>query len=519
MKNYVQWMDEDGFYVRSKWDHEKQDWGKGGKVILEKVQRDILSEAIRFNENGKLAYETVLYSCIKKSGKTAIAASVAAWYAEESEPGTEIYIIANTKEQGVGRVFQDLEFHFKECIKEGRFSDDKKSPSFVNILGARIEMANGSYIQVLSQSFKASAGSRHSLTLWDELWGSVTELDRRLWDEMTPIPTVKNSLRFISTYAGFENESDLLWSLYLAGVGTEEHDKGKGFQIESLKEYPCYKNGNMFTYWDHEPRMPWQTEEYYEAQMQSERPSAFARLHMNKWVSSRETFIPAEWWDSAEKAYTADGQMWSDHPFKFWPLTMGVDAGITQDCTAITLVGYDAQRAKLGLVYHKIWTPSPGQPVDLDAVELRIMELYNSFQVVSIVYDPTHLMQMMSRLKNRGLPVRSFEQNQTNMVMASQLLFDLLRNRNLEAYPSDDLKKHIRMAVAEATPRGFRIVKDKVSKRHHVDGAIALAMSAYDAVSNGGVDISVPVRLVSPFSDMTAIKKQDESYIPFALRN
>lgn len=512
-------MDNEGFWVRENWSPDIEDWGDTGKMILQPVQRAILSEAIGFDERGKLKYETVVYSTIKKSGKTAVAASVGAWYAEEGKPGTEIYIIANSREQGVGRVFQDMVFHFEKRIEEGIYSKDKRKANYCNIMQYRIEFSNGTYIQVLSQSFKSSAGSRHSLTLWDELWGATTEPDRRLWDEMTPIPTVSNSLRFISSYAGFENESDLLWSIYLQGVGVEENDNGKGELIKSLDPYPCYKNGKQFTYWDHDPRMPWQTDEYYEAQMLSERPAAFARLHLNKWVSSQETFISVEWWDSAAKAYPSDALLWENHPFKYWPVTMAVDAGVMQDCTAVVLVGYDAVRAKLGLVTHKIWTPTEGHPVDLDEVELRIVELYNILNVVSIRYDSTHLMQMMNRLKNKGLPTVPFDQSQTSMVKASQLLFDLLRNRNLEAYPADDLRKHLQMAVAETSNRGFRIVKGKVSKRHHVDGAVALAMAAYDAVENGGVDISIPVKLESPFSDMTVLKNTNQSHIPFALRD
>src|SRR5512138_303280 len=162
MKSYIDWMDSDGFWVRSVWDDEKADWGESGKVRLQPEQRAIMSEALRFDERGKLAYETILYSCIKKSGKTALAASVGAWYAEEGRPGTEIYIIANTREQGVGRVFHDLEYHFKQRIAEGIFTEDRKKPNYISINRDRIEFGSGTYIQVLSQSFKASAGSRHA---------------------------------------------------------------------------------------------------------------------------------------------------------------------------------------------------------------------------------------------------------------------------------------------------------------------------------------------------------------------
>jgi hypothetical protein len=107
------------------------------------------------------------------------------------------------------------------------------------------------------------------------------------------------------------------------------------------------------------------------------------------------------------------------------------------------------------------------------------------------------------------------------MVAASQLLYDLLRMKNLEAYPAHDLRSHIQMAVAKTTSRGFRIVKDIDMKRvHKIDGAIALAMACHAAIESGGVDTSVPVRITSPFADMSVWKDEDEAQkrLPWPLR-
>ena len=102
------------------------------------------------------------------------------------------------------------------------------------------------------------------------------------------------------------------------------------------------------------------------------------------------------------------------------------------------------------------------------------------------------------------------------MLGASQLLFDLFKNKNLEAYPDDVLRRHIQMAVAEAGPRGFRIKKMKVSNRHHIDGAVALAMACYEAVSSGGVDISIPVIIGNPYSANK--HRPEDNVLPFPLR-
>ncbi len=520
MLNFLEWSDTKGFWVRETWDDAKKKWVGTGKMPLFTNQRRILEKCLTFDENGELPYETVLYSATKKSGKTTIAAAVGAWYMEESRAGTEVYVLANSQEHAEGRVMRDIQYHFQKRIEEGVYSDNPKSPLYCKMTQYRVELANGSFIQVLSQSFKSIAGSRHSLTLWDELWGATSEFDRRVWDEMTPIPTVNNSLRFISTYAGFENESDLLWELYLRGVGKEEHEAGRGVKIDGIEDQPCWENGNLFTYWTHDATMPWQTEKYLQAQMESERPAAFLRLHLNQWVTSHESFIPIEWFDHAAQSYHAPINIWAEHPFRDWPLVIGVDAGLKRDSTALVAVGYDAKRGKVGIAYHKIWTPGKDDQIDLDVtVEKELLELYNRYKVVSIVYDPTHLIQTMLRLKGKGLPTHDFQQTQPNMIAASQLLFDLLKNKNLEAYPDDTLRRHIQMAVAESNSRGFRIVKTKTSSKHHIDGSIALAMACHEAVSSGGVDLSIPVIIRSPYPDMAKLAQEANKDIPFPLRN
>lgn len=521
MRGYIDWLDSDGFWIRNTWDEEKQKMlGGGGKLILRPHHRRILGHALRLNEEGELSYETVLFSCIKKSGKTAISASIAAWYAECSLSGTEIFVIANTQESGMGLAFSDLRLHFEH-------QKDVFGPNFCSITKDRIDFPNGTFIQVLAQSYKGVAGSRHSLTVWDELWGYTSELDRRVWDELVPIPTVSNSLRFISTYAGFENSSDLLWEKYIFGVGPDEHKDGQGKPVAGLEDletedHPaCWENGNQFTYWDHEPRMPWQTEKYYEDQKANERPASYIRFHTNHWVTTHEEFMPISWFDRATEVYKGSAEIWSEHPYKRFPITIAIDAGIKHDSTALVGIAYDAAEAKVSLVFHKIWTPTDNEQVDLDAtVSSELLSLQKKYTIASVVYDKTHLIQTMLQLKRAGLPVREFEQTHSLMTAASQLMFEMFKNNQVEAYKDEELRRHIQMAVAEMGSRGFRLVKTSKSQRNNIDGAIAMAMAIYEAVQNGGVDISQPIRLESPFSDRSRWRNQtNEPELPFPLRS
>ncbi|MFB3092734.1 MAG: hypothetical protein ACE1ZD_05970, partial [Dehalococcoidia bacterium] len=71
-------------------------------------QREILRLAFTFDNKGRLLYDTVLYSCPKKSGKTTINAAMTLWWAFTQEAPNEILIIANDLEQAQGRVFKAL---------------------------------------------------------------------------------------------------------------------------------------------------------------------------------------------------------------------------------------------------------------------------------------------------------------------------------------------------------------------------------------------------------------------------
>jgi hypothetical protein len=346
--------------------------------------------------------------------------------------------------------------------------------------------------------------------------GNTSERSRRTWDEMTPIPTVPRSLRFISTYAGFENESDLLREMYLQGVGPDEHDDGRGSRIDEIKDLPCWENGNLFTYWDHEPSMPWQTDEYYQNQLESNRPAAYLRLHMNQWVTTHEEFIPIEWWDRSAQSYEGPVNLWSEHPMRTFPITIGIDAGIKRDSTALVGVAYDAKRGKIGVVFHKIWVPTENSPIDLErTVESELLSLYNKYNIVSIVCDPTQLHQTITKFKRKGYPIKEYPQSEARMVEASQTLYDTMRNSSFETYQDEEFRKHIQMSEAKTTTRGFRIVKPKISRKHHVDAAIALAMAVRTSVTSGGVDISIPVIIPNPYEDEKDI---DEFDIPFPLR-
>src|SRR6267378_2143870 len=72
-------------------------------------QREILRLAFAFDSEGRLPYDTILYSCIKKSGKTTLNGAITLAWGFTQEAPNEILILANDLEQTLARVFLTME--------------------------------------------------------------------------------------------------------------------------------------------------------------------------------------------------------------------------------------------------------------------------------------------------------------------------------------------------------------------------------------------------------------------------
>jgi phage terminase large subunit-like protein len=81
----------------------------GQPFTLVDHQREVLRLAFAFDEDGRLPYDTILYSCIKKSGKTTLNGALTLAWGFTQEAANEILILANDLEQTLARVFRAME--------------------------------------------------------------------------------------------------------------------------------------------------------------------------------------------------------------------------------------------------------------------------------------------------------------------------------------------------------------------------------------------------------------------------
>lgn len=433
----------------------------GQPFTLYPAEEAFLREGLRLTPDGRLPYAELVYSAPKKSGKTTLAAIVLI-YVTTVLGGryAEGYCCANDSDQAQGRVFQAAE-------RILRFSVFRKLIKFTDY---RLTFdTTGSTIQALANDFSGNAGANPTITVFDELWGYVSERSTRAWDEMVPPPTRRVATRLTVTYAGFEGESTLLEALYKRGLKGEEIAPG------------LYRQPGMLMYWSHEPVAPWQTPEWLEQMRQQLRPNAYARMIENRFVSTESTFIDMAWWDAC-----IDAEM---HPVLEDPrlaVWVGLDASTKRDSTALVACAWNGETRKVRLIAHRIFQPTPEEPLDFEAsVETTLLDWRERFRVLEVRFDPYQLVAVAQRLAAAGVPMVEFPQSVPNLTESSTNLYELIKGRNLEAYADAAMRLAIQRCIAIESARGWRITKEKAT--HKIDVAVALAFSALGAVRGRGV--------------------------------
>ena len=251
---------------------------KGQPWRLSAYQRLVLALAFRWSPAGALLMRLLLWSEPKKSGKTFVAALLGLWWSFVNA-NTEVIVAANDLDQSVGRVF-------KTMVALCKFNPALGAS--VTLRATEILVSNGTVITAIASEYKGAAGSRHSLAIFDELWGFSLENAYRLYEELTPPPSEPNAWLLVVTTAGFTNESKLLEALYARGLGGERVDG----------ELEVHRADDLVMFWSHASRQPWQTATYYAEQRRSLREATFRRLHLNEWVSAESSFITPEMWDA-----------------------------------------------------------------------------------------------------------------------------------------------------------------------------------------------------------------------------
>ena len=420
------------------------------------AERIFLKHAFTPTADGDLPYRDILWSCIKKSGKSTFGA-LCLLYTVICLGGkyAEAYVISNDLAQAQDRIFASA----ARIVAASPLIKAK-------VTATRITFSNGSFIEALPADYRGAAGVEPVIVVADELWGFTTEASQRLYEECCPTPTRKPSVRMVTSYAGFTGESALLERLVNRGLAGEQIAKD------------LYAQPGIIAFVSHERIAPWQTLEWLEEARASTRPTAFQRQYQNYFAAAESQFIPVEAWDAC-----TDRDMRPIVADRGMTIFIGLDCSTRRDTTAIVAASVEAKTQRVRVVTHKCFRPTSFAPIDFGLVEATLKDLEARFQVASVTYDPFQAEYLAQRLITAGIRMQPLPQTTGNLTQAASTLSELILGKNLVTYASDELREAVRNAAIVESARGMRVAKERPGAK--IDVLAALSFACLGAVREG----------------------------------
>ncbi|TDA63900.1 MAG: hypothetical protein D9V45_12905 [Chloroflexi bacterium] len=470
----VKWAESEyGFYV------------DGHPVVLTPWQR----AALESYEAHRHEVTTWAVSNIKKSGKTLLNAVLTQWR-WLALPGQH-FVAANDLDQSQARQFAMV----ADSVRDNPFL-----AGMTKVGRSELEFtATGSRLTALASDATGNAGANFLTTSHTEAWGILYENAIRAWEELTPPPGRwygLPALRIADSYAGYLGESDT-WHRVV--------DRGLEGQRIS-KEWPIYLAGGLMLFHmegeDAQERCFRGTQAeakvYYTEQRETLRKNSYDRMHSNIRTAGESAFVEAEKWAACKGSTPMDAN-------SRVKLVIGADASTSGDYSSIVGCTYnhDTDRAEVKLV--RVWKPKTifgirgGKPtIDIDeTIGAAVLELHKAGQLKAVVCDIYQLHTCVLKWEKAGIRVVELNQN-AGRVDSDQALYNAINAGTLRHYSDPDLDAAVRNAIARETPRGFRLDKEKATKK--IDAAVALSMAHWGArIHFGRYDDSGPTWAPDPF--------------------
>jgi len=420
----------------------------GKPFVLPKWQHDVIWDVYgTVGDNGFRQYRYAYLEIPKKNGKTTLIAALSLYHLACDGPGGQIYCCAADRSQAT--------LVYKAAVSMIEQNEDLQE--MFKITDSRKEIANvetGTILKVLSAEAYSKHGLNPTVVIFDELHAQP---NRNLWDVMT-------------FGAGAARKEPLWWVITTAGddpdhktIGWEIHEQAQkiidGDWIDPswyAKIYSAPKNADIF---DEElwhlinPSLGITIDiesvrrEAIAARNSESSERLFRWLRLNQWISlKRIGWLPLTLWD------TTVGK-WSKADLVGKKCYPGLDLSSTIDLTGLALVfppqdgvpdwrvlleGWipeDKMKERIqrdGVAYDK-WVKhgflhaTPGDAVDYDFVEARIVTLSKQYNFQSGGTDPWNSRMLTQRLGKEGIQFLEVAQNMAQMSPAMKEVERLLR--------------------------------------------------------------------------------------------
>lgn len=395
----------------------------GRQFELLPYQRWIIYSIFGFYHKGtdRRVTHYVYLELARKNGKTALAAAICLYMmVADGEPGSEVELIANSREQA--KICYQASAKFAESV------DRKKKPWF-DIQRDRIFMQHtDSKMLVLSSDATGNDGYNSYCFCLDEAHAMKTS---ELWDVMSSSQGMRdNYLGMIITTAGF----NLFGFCYpyrrsCISVLSGAVDNDSQFSaIYSIDEGDNWKDESVWV--KANPSIGTTVTEQYlremvrRAQTNTREEASVRTKNLNEWLTSSSQWVSYDvMLDATQEVNLEDYRGRSAY--------IGVDLGAVSDITALSVMIPDGDRYIFWCRYylpeseltnnenHELYSywhrkgflkVTPGNVTDYDIMTNDILEIAEIVLVNKISYDKWNAISWANDCTQRGLPLEPFSQ-------------------------------------------------------------------------------------------------------------
>lgn len=429
--------------------------------------------------------------------KTSLAAALALLHTigPEHQSGSEaIFAAADRKQAGIG---------FKEAA--GIVRQDKRLVAEVGIYDAHnapkklLYRKAGAYLEVISGEGGPQHGRTPAFVLADEIhiWKG-----RDLWEALTTgLEKTDNSLLVVASTAG-RGQDNLAFEFFddARQVARGAHDDPTLLPI--LFEAPREADWNDEELWHRvNPGLQFgypSLSGFRNHAKRSERSigerQSFRQLKLNVWLdASTDPFVDMDVYDAGRRAFDLDD-------LKGEPCWLGVDLSSTTDLSVIvacwrTADGYvvrpwffcpeetiSAREDASGGSYEEwreagLIEATEGNVIDYRAIENRIVELCEEFDVREIAFDPFMARQVQPGILEKGLPAVDMRQVPSLMMPAIHELERAILGGEFHHGAHPVLRHCFANVVVKRNDQGHVAKFTKPKQWLSIDGAVAAAMA------------------------------------------
>lgn len=420
----------------------------GQPLVLQDWQHDIIWDVYgTVNERGNRQYQYAYLEIPKKNGKTTLIAALGLYHLTMDAPGGQIYCCAADKEQAA------LSYN-AACQMIDQNEELQEIFKVVDSKKLIINKQTGTFLRVLSAEAYTKHGINPTVVIFDELHAQP---NRDLWDVMT-------------FGAGAARKEPLWWVITTAGddpdrhsVGWEQHEYARKVRDgEHTDPYWYVKMYNAPEDCDIYDEKIWfkvnpslgvtidiekVRQEAIGARNDPAKEKLFRWLRLNQWVSlKRIGWLPLPLWDQTI------GE-WSIAELTGKKCYIGLDLSSTGDLTGACALfppqdGFDDWRSiyecwipeegmkervkKDGAPYDrfakdKFLIATPGDAVDYEFVEARLLAMNELYEVFAVCPDPWNSRMLTQRLDKAGVNIIEVSQTMATMSPAMKELERLMK--------------------------------------------------------------------------------------------